>query len=198
MKAHAAPLCRTLIDVEDSILVAIDVQEAFLDKLPPAEGRRLLCRTCWIVRVASLLHVPTVVTAEDIPSLGSIHPQVADALSPGTPVYDKLSFGLTDDPAILAAIQHTGRKTAILVGLETDVCVVQSAIGLLQAGYRVAALADVTGSPGTGHAFGLDRLRGAGVLVLGLKGLYYEWLRTVERADRFREQHFELVNSWPE
>jgi hypothetical protein len=102
-----------------------------------------------------------------------------------------MSFGLTADPVILAAVERTKRKTAVLVGLETDVCVAQSALGLLQRGYRVAVLADATGSPGTGHAFGLDRMRGAGALVLGLKGLYYEWLRTVERADQFRAQHAE-------
>ena len=109
-----------------------------------------------------------------------------------------MSFGLAADPAILAAIERTGRETVILIGLETDVCIAQSAIGLLEAGYRVAAVADATGSPGTGHAFGLDRVRDAGALVLGYKGLYYEWLRTVERADRFRRKHAAMIEPWPD
>jgi hypothetical protein len=58
-------------------------------------------------------------------------------------------------------------------------------------------VADATGSPGTGHAFGLERIRDAGAIVLGIKGLYYEWQRTVERADRFREQHTGVVGPWP-
>lgn len=41
-------------------------------------------------------------------------------------------------------------------------------------------------------------MRGAGALVLGLKELYYEWLRTVDRADRFREQYAQLVDTWPD
>jgi hypothetical protein len=41
-------------------------------------------------------------------------------------------------------------------------------------------------------------MREAGALVLGLKGLYYEWLRTVERADRFHARHAQLVDAWPE
>jgi len=187
-----------LRDVDDSVLIVIDVQAAFLGKLPPDDGERLLNRICWLIRVAHSLEVPLVVTAEDIPSLGSVHPQVADALPPGTQVYNKMSFGLAADPVILAAIGRTGREAAVLVGLETDVCVAQSAIGLLQNGYRVAVVADATGSPGTGHAFGLDRMRAAGALILGLKGLYYEWQRTVERADRFREQHAEIVEPWPD
>jgi len=187
-----------LRDVDDSVLIVIDVQAAFLGKLPPDDGERLLNRICWLIRVAHSLEVPLVVTAEDIPSLGSVHPQVADALPPGTQVYNKMSFGLAADPVILAAIGRTGREAAVLVGLETDVCVAQSAIGLLQNGYRVVVVADATGSPGTGHAFGLDRMRAAGALILGLKGLYYEWQRTVERADRFREQHVQIVEPWPD
>jgi nicotinamidase-related amidase len=189
---------RALLDVDDSVLVVIDVQAAFLDKLPPAEGRQLLRRICWLIRVAHCLEAPLVITAEDIPNLGSVHPQVAEALPPGTQVYDKTSFGLAAEPAILTAIECTGRRTAVLVGLETDVCVAQSAIGLLQSGYCVVAVADATGSPGSGHAFGLERMRGAGTLILGFKGLYYEWLPTVERADRFREQHAKTVGPWPD
>jgi nicotinamidase-related amidase len=198
----AMPQCHAerhaLLDIDDSVLIVIDIQAAFLDKLPPDDGERLLGRLCWLIRVARCLEVPLVVTAEDIPSLGSVHPQVADILPPGMPVYNKMSFGLAADPVILDAIERTGRKTAVLVGLETDVCIAQSAIGLLQNGYRVAVVADATGSPGTGQAFGLDRMRAAGVLILGLKGLYYEWQRTVERADRFRERHVEIVDPWPD
>jgi nicotinamidase-related amidase len=191
-------LAHALLDVDDSLLLVIDAQSAFLDKLPPDEGQRLLGRICWLIRVAHCLGVPLVVTAEDIPALGGVHPQVADVLPPDTPVHNKMVFGLAADPEILAAVERTGRNTAVLVGLETDVCVAQSAIGLLSNGYRVAALADATGSPGTGHAFGLERMRDAGALVLGYKGLYYEWLRTVERADQFREQFAEIVHPWPD
>ena len=187
-----------LIDVDDSVLIAIDVQAAFLDKLPTAERTQLLRRICWLIHVARCLNVPLVVTAEDIPTLGSVHPQVTDALPPGTQVYNKMVFGLAADPMILAAIERTSRNTAVLTGLETDVCVAQSAIGLLQSGYRVATVADATGSPGTGQAFGLERMRSAGALILGFKALYYEWLRTVERADRFREQYAEIVLPWPD
>jgi nicotinamidase-related amidase len=191
-------LHHALVDVDDSVLIAIDVQAAFLDKLPPAEGRHLLRRICWLIQIAHRLNVPLVVTAEDIPNLESVHPQVTGALPPGTRIYSKMTFGLAAEAEILAAVERTGRRTAVLVGLETDVCVAQSAIGLMQAGYRVAAVADATGSPGTGHAFGLERMRDAGALILGLKGLYYEWLRTVERAAQFREQYAQLVNTWPD
>jgi nicotinamidase-related amidase len=188
---------RALIDVEDSLLVAIDVQAAFLEKLPPADRQPLLDRICWLIRVAVCLNVPLIVTAEDVADLGSIDPQVAQALPPGTSIYDKMVYGLSADPAILSAVERTGRKTAILIGLETDVCVAHSAIGLQQHGYQVVVVADATGSPGPAHALGLDRVRGAGALVMATKGLFYEWLRTVERTKQFWAQHGETVGPRP-
>jgi nicotinamidase-related amidase len=183
-----------LIDVADSLLVVVDVQAAFLDKLPEAESDILLERICWLIGVARWAGVPQVVMAEDISSNGTVHPAVADALSPGTPVHDKQHFGLAAEETILQAVGHSSRNTAIVVGLETDVCVCQSALGLLEHDYRVVVVADGVGSPGPDHAYGLQRMRAVGVAVVGLKGLFYEWIRTVARSEQF---HAECDESLP-
>ena len=177
-----------LIDPDDSVLIAIDVQDSFLAKLNPAERQPLLDRIRWLVGTARWLAIPIVATAEDIPALGGVCSVVADLLPPNIATHNKLVFGLADDPAILADVAVSGRRTAILVGLESDVCVTHSALGLLARGYRVAVVADATGSPGPAHAAGLARLRDAGAAILSTKGLYYEWLRTVERANRCRAE----------
>jgi nicotinamidase-related amidase len=70
-----------------------------------------------------------------------------------------------------------------LCGLETDVCVAQSAIGLHDRGWRVAVVSDAVGAPGSAQEQGLSRMRDRGVEVVGTKGLAYEWIRTVVRAD---------------
>lgn len=181
-----------LIDRDDSILIIIDAQPAFLDKLRAGERRALLSRLYWLIGVANWLAIPLVVTAEDLPRLGGVAPELARLL-PETPTFNKMIFGLADDPAILAAVARTNRKTAILTGLETDVCVAQSALGLLARGYRVVAVADATGSPGMAHAAGLTRMRDAGVVVVDVKNLAYEWIRTVEQARRFRMECADLA-----
>ncbi len=177
-----------LIDPADSVLIVIDVQDLFLAKLCPEAVPPLVARIRWLIGTARWLGIPVVATAEDIPALGGVTPAVAELLPPGMMVHNKLTFGLAADPAILAAVGAPGRGTAILVGLETDVCVTHSALGLAELGFRVAVVADATGSTGPAHAAGLDRLRDAGIALLSAKGLYYEWLRTVERANRCRTE----------
>jgi len=110
---------------------------------------------------------------------------VAQLLPPNTKIYNKMSFGLTAQPDILEAIQQTQRKTAVIIGYETDVCVTHSALGLMDLGYKVVVVADATGSPGGAHQIGLERIRGAGGIIVSAKSLYYEWVRIVEKAMEF-------------
>lgn len=179
----------SLIDVGDSILIAIDVQRAFVDKLPAGRQRPLLNRMKWLLFVASHLGVPIILTAEESGRLGGPLPEITTVLPSGTTVYDKMIFDLSAVPEILSAVEASGRKTAVLIGLETDVCVAQSALGLLQQGFGVVVVADATASPGIGQTTGLERMRQAGAIIASVKSLYYEWLRTVDGEKRFREAH---------
>src|SRR5436190_12528319 len=122
---------RALIDVDDSVLIVIDVQPPFLDKLPREDSQLLRNRICWLIGVAGWLRVPLVVTAEDIAREGGVDSQVMRAMPATVQVHNKMVFDLAADPAILTAVAQAGRRTAVLVGLETDVCVAHSALGLL-------------------------------------------------------------------
>ena len=175
----------SLIEVDDSLLIVIDIQPSFVEKESVDDSRALLQRMCWVIKVANWLHVPFVVTAEDIPHVGGVSDEVAALLPPGTRIYNKMTFGLAAQADILEAVQQTGRKTAVLIGYETDVCITHSALGLIDLGYRVAVVADATGSPGDAHQFGIDRIRNAGGIIVSAKSLYYEWVRTVAKAEEF-------------
>jgi len=174
-----------LIDAADSVLCVIDVQDGFVEKLPTAERAPLLSRIAWLVTVAEWKGVPVVVTVEEPGHNGPVRGEVAGRLPPGTQAHVKPVFGLAADPAILAAVEARGRQTAVLIGLETDVCICHSALGLLDAGHRVVVVADAVASPGDAHAAGIERMRAAGAVLVQAKGLFYEWVRTVEEASRF-------------
>ena len=183
-----------LIDADDSILVVIDVQSAFVNKLLEDQRQPLVNRICWLIGTANWLNIPLVVTAEDVSSLGGVVPEVESSLPENTQIQNKMAFGLAGNPDILAAVEQTGRKTAVIAGLETDVCVAQSAIGLFERGYKVVVPADAVATRGTPHILGLERMRGAGVIITCLKSLLYEWTRTVERTKRF---HLDWRNTLP-
>ena len=67
-------------------------------------------------------------------------------------------------------------------------CVAHSALGLLGAGYRVVVVRDAVAAPRDAHAHGLERMRDAGVILIGTKGLFYEWARTVDRARELEDR----------
>jgi nicotinamidase-related amidase len=181
----------SLLDVNDSLLIVIDIQPSFVKKEKQAENNPLLQRMCWVIKVANWLKVPLVVTAEDIPNMGNICEEIAQLLPPDTKIYNKMTFGLAAQADILEAVQYTNRKTAILIGYETDVCITHSALGLLDLGYRVAVVADATGSPEGAHQIGLNRIRDAGGILVSAKSLYYEWIRTVEKSMEYENSGIE-------
>jgi nicotinamidase-related amidase len=162
-----------LTNHDDCVLVVIDVQPGF------GGDADVLARGHWLTTLARALDVPVVVTEEEPERHGPTRPGFIEA---GTPVFRKPTFGLAGTPEILQAVTDTGRTTAVLVGFETDVCVYQSAVGLLDAGLRVLVAEDAVGSPGEMHARGLTRLRDAGATLTHCKALGYEWVRTVEAA----------------
>jgi nicotinamidase-related amidase len=167
------------------VLVVIDTQPGFLGKLPDGEAAALVDRIRWLCRLAAWLAVPVVVTEEEPGRNGATAAPVAAALAPGTAGHVKPVFDLAACPEILADVSRRGRETVVVCGLETDVCVAQSALGLQEAGKRVVVVEDAVASPGAAHAQGLARLSRAGVELVGLKGLAYDWLATVERATEF-------------
>jgi nicotinamidase-related amidase len=163
---------------EDCLLVCVDAQPGFYPEDLPDRPRALeaLSRAAWLAALAGVLEVPVVATEEEPERNGA----TSIALPPGTPVLTKPTFGLAGTPEILQAVRDTGRGAAVLGGVETDVCVYQSAVGLLDAGFRVIAVEDATFSPGEMHARGLARMRDAGVALTHCKALAYEWVRTVK------------------
>ena len=174
-----------IFERDRSCLVVIDVQTAFLGKLPLHERAPLVERIAWLMAVARALDIPIVATAEDIARNGTLVPEL-EALVPAGTVHDKMIFGLDQQPDIRAAIAATRRDAFVLTGMETDVCVAHSALGLKAMGHRVAVIDDACASPPPNHEHGLRRLRDAGVTVASTKGIYYEWVRDLATHRRVK------------
>jgi nicotinamidase-related amidase len=196
--ASSTPMEETmhLIERDDSVLVIIDSQPSFWGNALSAEdvvgAEGAIARAAWLAATALALGVPAVLTEEDPQRNGPTAAEIMAAVGADSPVFTKSVFGLAACPDIMAAIAVTGRKTAILAGFETDVCVTHSAVGLSEAGYRVVVVADAVYSPAGAQAYGLARLRDLGVELVHCKGIYYDWVRTLEAALAFQDAHPEL------
>ena len=170
-----------LLDRDDSILVVVDTQPGFLARDAP-EAEASVQRAVWLAAVAQRLGIPAVVTEEAPEREGATDPALLAQL-PGAPVFTKPSFGLAACPEIVAAIRECARGTTVLMGFETDVCVLQSAIGLRDLGFRVAVVADAGYTQNARqHEAGLRRMQQAGVEIAHAKGVAFEWMRTVDLA----------------
>ena len=186
-----------LIDRDDSLLIVIDLQPKFwsdrLDKDDAAEVNKAVARASWLAGTAMALGVPAVLTEEAPAQNGPTAVGVLLAVGRQAPVFTKPVFDLAACPDIMAAIEATGRRTAVLCGFETDVCVAHSAAGLLEAGYRVVVVVDAVYSPAGAQAHGLARLRDLGVELVHCRGVYYDWVRTLEDALAFEREHPDLA-----
>ena len=177
----------TLVDDEDSVLVAVDVQPRFVKGLESRFADAIVDRVRWLVELATLLGVPLIVTEEEPDRNGGTCEAVDATVPPDVIRHRKPVFGVAANAPIMADLQRHGRRTAVLCGFETDVCVAQSAIGLRDAGWKTVVVEDAVASPGRAHEQGLARMRLAGVELIGTKALCYEWLRTVERTRRIQD-----------
>jgi nicotinamidase-related amidase len=166
---------------EDCVVIVIDAQPGFhppdLPDRDKADAAQALDRMAWLVALATHVKTPVVITEEE-----PEHNGPTDARLAVSTALIKPTFGLAGTPEILQAVRDTGRQTAVLLGFETDICVYQSAVGLLDEGLTVIVVEDATFSPGEMHARGLTRLRDAGARLTHAKALAYEWMRTVENS----------------
>ena len=176
----ANPVERGLIEHEDCILLVIDLQDGFLAKLDEARAMQCLDRVRFLVEVAKGLQVPLFVTVEDPGRNGWITDGVSALLDPGLAQRDKRVFGLCGQPDLAEAMRGQPRRTAVLVGLETDVCILHSAVGLKGCGFRAVIVSDAVAAPGEEHAQGLARAAALGVELIHAKGLFYEWTRSLD------------------
>jgi isochorismate hydrolase len=188
-------LSKCLIDADDCVLIVIDVQDFFLQKIEKKKSRLLINHISFLIQVASKLRIPIICTAEDIDKHGIITEQLSKHLPEDVKIHNKMIFGLAYDDEIMTAVTRTEKNTAILVGLDTDVCISHSALGLIQKDFNVAIVDDATDCPGIGHGYGLERVSRAGGLIVSVRSLFYEWLRTVQNSRDFWRNNSGLIES---
>ncbi len=167
-----------LLNATESVLLVIDVQE----KLAPAVAEReaVIERVAILMRAARRLGVPVLASEHYPQGIGHLLPELG-ALAPEGAVFEKISFSCARELGFLPRLRELARSQVVVCGMEAHVCVMQSALSLIEAGFQVFVVEDAVGS--RRHAdrdAALDRLRRAGGTVVTSEMVVFEWL---ERGD---------------
>lgn len=171
-------------DVSDAVLVVIDVQERLVATMDQRE--QVIATTSRLVRVAEALGVPVVYTEQYPDGLGPTVAALSGVLASAIGPIVKSSFDACAEPGFVEALQATGRRQVALTGMEAHICVAQTALHLLEDGYRVHVVADaVCSADERDGVIALQRLRSAGAEVTTSESVIYEAVGAAG-TDRFR------------
>jgi nicotinamidase-related amidase len=169
---------RTPLEADRCTLLVIDIQEKLLP--PIFQKEQLLKNAQLLVRLASILKLPALVTTQYTKGLGNIVPEIA-ALLPETQAIDKEMFSCFGSDVFCSLLKRVpgNRNTVLLCGMESHICVTQTALGALREGYIVHVASDAVSSRTEWNwKIGLERMRSAGAVISSAEMIVYELLRS--------------------
>jgi nicotinamidase-related amidase len=169
-----------LIDRNESMLLLVDVQERLLPAMH--EAQRVLDNTIWATRVAQRLGVPVAASEQYPRGLGHTHADLR-ALLTAECIAEKLHFSCVAAQC-LGRLPGGDRRQVVLCGIESHVCVLQTALELRVQGKDVFLLADAVSSrKPADKELALARMRDHGVEIVSREMLAFEWLRQAGSAE---------------
>ncbi len=177
-----AEIARRPLDPAQCALLVIDVQEKLL---PPIFQKDQLVRNSQLlIRLARILKIPTVLTTQYSKGLGNTVPELASLL-PETQAIEKQIFSCFGSEVFCSTLKRLpgNRNTVILCGMESHICVAQTALAALREGYLVHVASDAVGSRTEWNwKIGLDRMRAAGAVISSTEMVIYEALRSSDTS----------------
>jgi len=181
-----AEIARRPLEAQQCALIVIDIQEKLL---PPIwQKEQLLRNSQMLIRLAGILKIPAIVSTQYAKGLGNTVPEVASLLPESAPV-DKVMFSCFGSDAFCSMLKRMPgpRTTVLLCGMETHICVMQSALAALREGYVVHVASDAVSSRTEWNwRVGLDRMKAAGAVISSTEMITYELLRS-SGSPAFRE-----------
>ena len=174
-----------LANVTESFLVVIDIQDRLISAMPESEKQAVLSQTSLLLQAASLLNVPLTITEQYPKGLGSTHTDLLN-LVPSPTVIEKTCFSCSDQSEFMTRLRSSGRRTVILTGMETHICVLQTALKLKHQGFDVIVVEDaVCSRKSQNKDNALQRLSQAGVVISNTESVVFEWLQDAKH-EHFR------------
>ncbi len=173
-----------MLDVENSLLLVIDIQERLVASL---DKDVIVSKVGKLVDAANILDVPVVLSEQYPKGLGHTVPTISEKLKPETPIVEKCSFSLLREEGFLDKIKAYGKKQIVICGIETHICVHQTAAELMDAGFEVFVAKDACASRNK-YEFkqGIEAMHDNGAKISCLEIILFEWLRSAKNP-KFKE-----------
>ncbi|HEY4054210.1 MAG TPA: hydrolase [Terriglobales bacterium] len=183
--ADSSEIARRVVRAKECALIVVDIQEKLFP--PIFEKERLLKNAQLLVRLAGILEIPIIATTQYAKGLGETVDEVK-ALLPSAAI-DKRSFSCFSSDGFCSAMKRLPgqRNTVLLCGMESHICVAQTALAALREGYLVHVASDAVSSRTEWNwKIGLERMRAAGAVISSTEMMIYELLRG-SGTEAFRE-----------
>ncbi len=174
-----------LLDPGQTALLVVDVQE----RLVPAmkNGERTVERTRRLIRGAGIFNVPVFLSEQYPKGLGPTVPELLAELPGQCLRFEKRTFSCCESEEWMRELDKTGVSRVLLCGIESHVCVLQTAMDLLTAGYAAYVATDAVDSRfKSDRRFALKRMNAAGVVLTTSESALFEWCGTADHP-RFKE-----------
>jgi nicotinamidase-related amidase len=181
-----AEIARRPLEAEHCALIVVDIQEKLLP--PIFQRERLVKNSQLLIRLAGILKIPTLMSTQYAKGLGQTVPEIASLL-PETEPIDKQMFSCFGSDVFCSVLKRLpgNRNTVLLCGMESHICVTQTALGALREGYIVHVASDAVSSRTEWNwHIGLERMRAAGAVISSTEMIIYELLRS-SGAPGFKE-----------
>ncbi|KJS29582.1 MAG: isochorismatase [Desulfatitalea sp. BRH_c12] len=169
---------------EESLLLIIDFQQAMLKVMNGWEP--IAHKVRQLAGAATHLNVPILLTEQYSKGLGVTIPEVLREI-PSPQVFPKEHFSACIEPEFLPMMWGFNRPKIVAVGMETHVCVLQTCLDLIKAGFQVHLAADAVASRKTENRdSAIALLRDAGAVISSTETIIFQWLRRAN-TDEFRK-----------
>ena len=172
------------LDPASTVLLLVDVQEKLVTAMPPGALDRVVKNAIILLESAKLLGVRVLATEQYPKGLGATIPALASCLP--SPALPKLTFDAVSDLAVARALADLDPRSVIVLGMESHVCVFQTARELVKRGHATYVVADAVSSrTDENRQIGLSLCERAGATITGTESIVFDWLQTAG-TDVFR------------
>jgi nicotinamidase-related amidase len=162
---------------DSSVLLVIDIQQQLGSAMPGKVLNRVVSNAALLVRSAGLLDVPVLQTQQYPKGLGTTVEEIVDALPSTVRTFEKTVFSCVAADGFSETLEQSGRQQVVIVGMEAHVCVLQTAIDLVDTGIEVYVVEDAICSRRLeNYQNSLERMRQIGANIVSAESVVFEWL----------------------